>query len=205
MISPDESPRRHDPEQHTVRPGRRSPVEFYVSAPVKVFSAVNSVGQELFQDTGVQRPAMELPGHSSSPIVTEIPEASRPMGPQMQSRISGGNELLSDAAAPAEPDVDLAGDVLQNFARVVRRKIESSKKYPVSAQKAGIEGRTSVKMTILKDGRLKKVELVKSSGRGVLDKAALQSVRDAAPFPPIPPKVRRDELEMSITLVFKIT
>ncbi len=123
----------------------------------------------------------------------------------MQSRISGGHELLSDAAAPAEPDIDLAGDVLQNFARVVRRKIESSKKYPVSAQKAGIEGRTSVKMVILKDGRLKKVELVKSSGRGILDRAARQSVRDAAPFPPIPQKIRRDELKMSITLVFKIT
>ena len=205
MVSLKEFPRRNAPEQYAVRPERRSSVDFYISAPVKVFSAARSTGQELFQDSGIQRPSVKLQGSSSSPIVTEIPEESRPPGQQMQSRISGGHELLKDVAASAKPEIDLAGDALQSFARAVRRKIESSKKYPVSAQTAGIEGRTSVKMTILKDGRLRKAEVMKSSGYEILDRAALQSVRDAAPFPPIPQKVRRDELEMSITLVFKIT
>ncbi len=205
MISLDKSPRNPAPEQYVVRPERRSSVEFYVSPTEEVFSAVDETGQELFQDTGIQRPAVELQGRSSDPIIAEVPEESSARGPEVQSRISGGHELLKDAAAPAKPDIDLTGDALQNFARAVRRKIESSKKYPVSAQTAEIEGRAGVRMTIMKDGRLKKVEIMKSSGYEILDRAALKSVRDAAPFPPIPQKVKRDELEMSITLVFKIT
>lgn len=206
MTSLDEAPRRHAPEQDTILPERRSSVEFYVTKSVKVFSAVESTGQELFQDTGIQRPGVELRGHLSNPIVSVGPEESKPNSSQMQSHISGGHELLGDAVkGPAKPDIDFAGDALQNFARVVRKKIESCKKYPVAAQAARVEGRTGVKITILKDGRLKKVEVVKSSGRKILDRAAVQSVRDAAPFPPIPEKLRKDEIEMSITLVFKIT
>ena len=206
MISPGETPQRHSPEQYTVHPERRSSVEFYVSIDTQVFSAARSVGQEVFHDAGLQRPAVELRGHLSGPTVSEIPEDSRLSETRMPSRISGGHELLSDAApAPAKPDMDVTGDVFQSFARAVRRKIESSKNYPTAAQTAGIEGRTGVRMTILKDGRLEKVEITESSGYEILDKAALQSVRSAAPFPPIPEKARRDEIQMSITLVFRIT
>jgi protein TonB len=174
--------------------------------PAEVFSAVRSAGQEVFHDTGVQRPAVELRGHLSSPTLTEIPEGSSPHGPEMPSRISGGHELLSDVApAPARPEMDVTSNILQSFARSVRKKIEASKKYPIAAQTAGIEGRTGVRMTILKDGRLQKVEVAKSSGYEILDKAALQSVREAAPFPPIPEKARREEIQMSVTLIFKIT
>jgi len=206
MISLDKTPQRHAPEQNAILPERRSSVGFYVSEPVKVFSAVESTGQGLFRDTGIQRPAAELRGRSSNPIASVGPEESKPNSSQMQSHISGGHELLGDAAkGPAKPGADFAGEALQNFARAVRKKIESSKKYPVAAQTARIEGRTGVKITILRDGRLKKVEVAKPSGRKVLDRAAIQSVRDAAPFPPIPEKLRRDEIELSITLVFKIT
>lgn len=205
-ISLSKSPQSLHPEQYAVHPEYRSPVESYVIIPEETFSAVGSAGQEVFHDTGVKRPAVELRGHLSSPISTGVPEGSSPWGPQIPSRISGGHELLSDAApAPARPDVEVTGDVLQSFARSVRRMIEANKKYPTAAQAAGIEGRTSVRMVILKDGRLGKVEIVRSSGYEILDKAALQSVREAAPFPPIPEKTRREEIHISVTLIFKIT
>ena len=203
MISLSQSPQRHSPEQYTVRPEHRSSAETYVVVPEKVFSSARIVGQEVFQSAGVQRPDVELRGHLARSVAAKIPEAPRPGG--APARILGGYELLSDMApAPAKPDIDVANDVLQSFARIVRRKIESSKKYPIAAQSAGIEGRVVVRMTLLKDGRLEKAEIAKSSGHEILDKAALQSVRGAVPFPPIPDKVRRNELQMSITLVFRI-
>jgi outer membrane biosynthesis protein TonB len=39
----------------------------------------------------------------------------------------------------------------------------------------------------------------------ILDNAALQSVRAAAPFPAILEAVERDKIELSIYLVFKIS
>ena len=206
MISVSETPQRLSPEQYIISPERRSSVESYVSIDTQVFSAAKSAGQEVFHDTGIQRPVVELPERLSSLTGGQIPEDPQPGVQQIPSRISGGHELLDDVApAQAKPDIDVVGNVLQNFARVVRRKIESSKKYPIAAQTAGIQGRAGVRMTILKDGRLGKVEITKSSGYEILDKAALQSVRSAAPFPPIPKKTGRDEIQMSITLVFRIT
>ena len=60
-------------------------------------------------------------------------------------------------------------------------------------------------MTILKNGKLEKVEIVESSGYEILDRAALRSVRRATPFPPIPEDAGRDKVQLSIYLVFEIT
>lgn len=206
MVSLSQSPQRHTPEQYTVRPEYKSSAEFYVEAPTKVFSTAKSAGQEMFRDAGVQRPAVEFRGSLSKPIAQNMPDDLRPDGPNMQPRISGGHELLSNIVpAQARPDIDVADDVLKSFAMSVRRRIESKKEYPIAAQTAELEGRTEVRMTILKDGRLEKVEIAESSGYEILDRAALQSVRNAAPFPPIPKATKRDKIEMGITLVFKAT
>jgi TonB family protein len=130
--------------------------------------------------------------------------------PRVQTGISGGNELFNtkSAAGLKKPEIEMIRDgknVLQEFIDSVRKDIESKKKYPSVARDAGFEGRSGVKMVILKNGELAEVELVDSSGHEVLDNAALQSVRDAAPFQPIPEQVGRDRIEMSIYLVFKIT
>ena len=62
-----------------------------------------------------------------------------------------------------------------------------------------------VRITILKDGRLEKVEIAESSGYEILDNAALQTVREAAPFPPIPEEAKLDKVNVSVGLVFRLT
>jgi TonB family protein len=205
-VSLAEPPRRHSPEQYTVRPEYGSSVEFYVSASESGFSAVESMGQEVFRDMTIQKPSVGLQRRLATPMAAELLKEPHLRGIQVEPRISGGHALLSDIApVQAKPDMGIVDDALQRFGEAVRRRIESKKKYPLVAQRAGIEGRTGIKMTILKDGRLGKVEIVKPSKYEILDNAALQSIRDAAPFPPIPEELGRDEIEMSIHLVFKIT
>ena len=41
-------------------------------------------------------------------------------------------------------------------------------------------------MVVLPDGKLSRVSVVKSSGSSRLDKAAVEAVQRAAPFPPAP-------------------
>jgi protein TonB len=50
----------------------------------------------------------------------------------------------------------------------------------------GLQGRVIIEFTILFDGRIESVRLVRSSGSILLDEEALRAVRAAAPFPPIP-------------------
>lgn len=47
-------------------------------------------------------------------------------------------------------------------------------------------------MVILADGRLSKVSVSRSSGASLLDQAALDAVKRAAPFPPAP-KILSDQ------------
>jgi TonB family protein len=127
---------------------------------------------------------------------------------QVYRNVFGGYKLISynslESMTPKEwLTPDLSG-ILQGFFGSVRKKIESKKKYPEIAKDAGIEGRSGVKMIILKDGQLEKAEIVDSSGSQVLDNAALQSVQNAAPFPPLPKGVKQSKIEVSIYLVFKI-
>lgn len=104
-----------------------------------------------------------------------------------------------------DPSFDLQVDLaMRRFLEIVRKRIESKKRYPRSAREMGLEGRSGVKLTILKDGSLENVEITESSGNELLDNAALESIRRAAPFPPIPESIERNKIDISVYIVFKI-
>ena len=63
------------------------------------------------------------------------------------------------------------------------RKIEAAKRYPRVARKMGTEGTTVVRFKLEPEGRVEAVEIVDSSGSEILDKASLETVHAAAPFP----------------------
>lgn len=68
----------------------------------------------------------------------------------------------------------------------LKERIESIWKYPPEAASRGIYGDLIIRFTILKNGRLGKIELVRTSGHEDLDDAAMKALKDAAPFWPIP-------------------
>jgi len=65
----------------------------------------------------------------------------------------------------------------------ILRKIEAAKRYPKVARKMGIEGTTVVRFKIAPKGQVEALEIIESSGSEILDKASIETVRDAAPFP----------------------
>jgi TonB family protein len=145
--------------------------------------------------------------HKNKPMTVSLREFhSKPV--QVYRNVFSGYKLISHSSLESVATKewlapDLSG-ILQGFFGSIRKKIESKKKYPELAKDAGIEGRSGIKMVILKDGQLEKAEIVDSSGSQVLDNAALQSVQNAAPFPPLPKGVKQSKIEVSIYLVFKI-
>jgi protein TonB len=73
-----------------------------------------------------------------------------------------------------------------------RRKVEEvgNLHYPEQASRLGIYGNLKLKVSINKDGELVNVSVLESSGQEMLDQAALQIVRLAAPFEPLPSSMR---------------
>ncbi|KMQ76799.1 energy transducer TonB [Marinobacter subterrani] len=77
--------------------------------------------------------------------------------------------------------------------------------YPTEARRAGIYGTLRLLVSLKKDGTIKEVAILQSSGSTVLDDAAIRIVRMAAPFAPFPEEMRQevDELEIIRTWSFQ--
>lgn len=73
-----------------------------------------------------------------------------------------------------------------------RRKVEEvgNLHYPEQARRQGVYGTLKLKVAIDKKGQLVEVNIIKSSGKEMLDQAALQIIRLSAPFEPLPQSIR---------------
>jgi protein TonB len=65
----------------------------------------------------------------------------------------------------------------------VRARIQSHIKYPVSFARKRLQGRVQVALTLLRNGTVEQLEITQPSGSKDLDQLALDSIREAAPFP----------------------
>ena len=201
------APSRSEAQQ--VRVSYKNTADFYIDQTSEpAFSEVKSARHSALRGTAAKRTPMALRPRSIKPMAVELKKSgSRASGVQLVA--AGGSQIFGDSSPKlAAPEINLGIDaksVLQTFLDSVRGCIESNKKYPATARDAGAEGTTGVRITILRDGTLDDVVVTDSSGHQILDKAALQSVRNAAPFPPIPEETKRAKIEVSIYLVFKIT
>ncbi|NPT43956.1 TonB family protein [Paraburkholderia sp. 1N] len=122
-------------------------------------------------------PAPALPSATPS----EAPPAPRPPPPQ-------------PAQAPAAPTASFEG--------ALRAAIQAALRYPESARMAGMSGRTRVAFQY-RDGVVSDASVVVSSGIGLLDRAALAAVRDAAyprPEPAFVGKTLSEQLWVTFNL-----
>ncbi len=88
-----------------------------------------------------------------------------------------------------------------------REKVESigNRNYPEQSRRNGIYGDLRLLVAINRDGSLKNVEILASSGHDVLDSAAVRIVRLAAPYAPFPRELREtaEVLEIIRTWQFR--
>ncbi|MGK0674668.1 MAG: TonB family protein [Halothiobacillaceae bacterium] len=106
------------------------------------------------------------------------------------------------AAQPVIPAPDPALE--DGYRTRVRQAIDKHKHYPRVARRLELEGRVVVAFTVEADGRLAGVRVVESSGSELLDEAALEAVRKAAPFPPFPDGVERRQWGFTLPLLFSL-
>jgi protein TonB len=87
-----------------------------------------------------------------------------------------------------------------------RRKIACSSlhHYPEAAR-GKIYGKLVLTVSILADGTFEKAEISHSSGHKILDAAAIDIARRAAPYDPFPPEIRRDTDALDISRTWSFT
>lgn len=68
----------------------------------------------------------------------------------------------------------------------IKEEIQKNLFYPRLARRRGWEGKVVLSFMVCKDGSVRKIKIVESSGYKLLDKSAVETVNRAAPFPKPP-------------------
>jgi len=101
--------------------------------------------------------------------------------------------------------LDTADDRFISYFLSIKRQIEYIWSYPEAAARRGEHGDCVIQFTILKDGRVKDIKLLASSGFQALDREALSAVADGAPYNPIPARLATDELVVTGTFRYLLS
>ena len=67
----------------------------------------------------------------------------------------------------------------------------------------GIEGKVVVRIVVDREGKLKEVSVVKSSGNKILDRAASKLIKKCN-FPPLPPEYQKEVFDVEIPIRYEL-
>lgn len=164
-------------------------------------------------------PAMALPRPAAPP--TPAPKAAAPPAPAELTARAGGSVASGSGGGAGGSGGGTGGghgpgsgtgvgagmgtgNPLAAYLQEVRRLLERHKEYPLLARQMHLEGVAVVQFTIAADGRLEGAGLKRSSGHGLLDQAARDTVRRVGRFPPLPAALGRDRLALAIPISFRL-
>ena len=99
--------------------------------------------------------------------------------------------------------LDTEKDILISFYQRLRSGIYRVWNYPAKSRERGETGICLIRMTFNRDGTVKKVELLESSGFPRLDREAVAAVYKGAPYGKLPKAYKKEDL--SILAFFRYT
>ncbi len=93
----------------------------------------------------------------------------------------------------------------KDYFDMLRLKIEAHKKYPARARLKSIEGRVGLYFKINRDGGITDLKVIRPARHNSLNRAALDAVKNCAPFSMLPPHLFAAPVEIEITILFELT
>jgi periplasmic protein TonB len=196
-------------------------VDTPVSTPFIKAESVNPTTSQILKEKEPPRLQEESPMISTVPTiptVVKLPEAhnlkSRPMGPGISdharaivkegsakiSRDSKEGLRTSSTMGDADSRKELAKKkYLNDHFAYIRDKIFRNVSYPDAAKRMGWQGKVLLSFIITADGSVRAFKIIQSSGFSLLDKSAIETVRDAAPFPKPP-----GEAQLVIPITYRL-
>jgi len=145
---------------------------------------------------------LPLPVQSQTILAAKPLAAAPPAAAPVQPRV-----FSQQPAAPAGKTVPVAaqpGSISREYTALIRSMIDKQKEYPLMARKSGAEGTVYIKFVLARDGRLKRAEVSRSSGRNILDRAAMNAVTSVNRFPAVPESMEGAELHFELPLAYKL-
>lgn len=144
------------------------------------------------QDLAVPEAPRDRPSEVAESAVAMEAGADRPMPLPEDARAE--LRIRDDNPRELVTSVDTRESVVAGYLHEWKRKIETMgvRYYPEQALAGGLTGSPTLEVTINAAGELEEVIVRHSSGSEVLDRAALDILRRAAPFDPFPEAIRAE-------------
>lgn len=109
------------------------------------------------------------------------------------------------AAAPAPAPAQLETfSSARDYFDMLNLRIQQAKRYPESARSRHIQGRVRVQFVLAGDGSLSGIKVVRSSRHRNLDRAAVEAIKKAAPFPRPPARMFKTPITLQINILFEL-
>ncbi len=144
-----------------------------------------------------------LSAKSTAPLVIDPDFPRTP--PAVETFGADGAVVLDALPAAADNSAVQRADQRAAFEWQVQDWLAHHRHYPRAAQRAGYQGTVWVRFVLDRHGGLRAYELQVSSGHGLLDRAALELLDRAAPFPAPPAAIAWDEIELVLPVEYSLT
>lgn len=183
-----------------VRPYNKLEVTYYnIKEPAKLLSAISPKNLPIDPVDNFNKkfglPSKKQTASKKEPIL------------EQKKKIESTSVIRETFNVPKAVVTDLKSDLknkagYDNYYRIVREKIRRAAllNRPADFQ----EGSTYLAFSVKKDGSLEGLKIISSKtiASAILKEAALKSVRDASPFPPLPNELNQDSIHFSVIISF---
>lgn len=165
---------------------------------------------------------LPFPAESLKPLSIEAPATeavevapiAKTPEPSATALLTEGLKMVAEnAKTQRQPETNLAGPRRKfisassreykyaAYMEAWRAKVErvGNLNYPEEARQRGISGNLVLDVALTPDGNIHQITVRRSSGRKILDEAAIRIVELAAPYAPFPPSIRADTDLLHIT------
>jgi|YNPNPStandDraft_1061719.scaffolds.fasta_scaffold07918_5 protein TonB len=115
-----------------------------------------------------------------------------------------GGSGIADRPGGAKGAGGFDASLLAAFTSEIRRRIEENRSYPVWARKNNVQGVAVVRFTLTPNGRIRDIDLARSSGSPLLDEAAKEAVLRGEPYPSFPSWLTASHLALTQPIRFSL-
>lgn len=163
--------------------------------PEPVFELELESQPEIIQEA-LPEPVVELePEPEPEPVVVQEPESEPEPEVELESE--------SEPEPEVEPQPDPEPQVIVESSQVAKLVVEWKPIYPRESRRRGQEGEVLLRLEISSTGQVESVELLKSSGHRLLDRAALRSA-ESLQFVPATRNGKPVSSTLDLPLVYRL-
>lgn len=139
-------------------------------------------------------------GTPGTPGAPEVGAGSRSTG---ETRGEGGGTDTTLALGTSGPGSGAIPAEYSPYLQRFRQRVQEALVYPLAARRQGLRGSVELDVRLDPTGRVRDVKVARSSGHGLLDDAAIETVRHLEPLP-FPESLPRRALLIRLPLVFDL-